>query len=241
MIEKEINAVPGKLKTFLNFLLLLFIALQGFGQTSVQTEVYGQYKEVTNPSLYNSIAYTRYLPEGIYEAKHPFFIDPHCKVGTLVYNGRMYQDVSIKYDLILDEVIILYLDLASEVLMRKSQLTEFSIGNYNFINMPIGKNIQAGYYQVIHKGKTRVLCRHKKIYNSDVVQGNSLFHMIEEKSPRYYIENNNEFYPVKNEKSLYKIFPEQKNEIKKFISSNALLIKASPASALPLIAEFINK
>lgn len=232
-----------KLKSMklLIFLLLFLIAHQGFGQTGAQMEVYSKYKEATNASLYNGVAYTRYLPEGIYGGMHPFFIASGFKPGTLVYNGRSYNEVMLKYDILTDEVVILYLDTESEVLLKKSEVEGFSIGNYNFINIPKAKNIPAGYYEILKNGKTKVLCRYKKTYKPAVQDGNSLVNMIEENPPQYYIENNNEFHPVRNEKSLYKIFPDKKKELKNFIQTNALIIQNSPISALPLIAVFIDK
>lgn len=223
------------------FLLLLLTAHRGTAQTGAQIECYSKYKETTNASLYNGIAYTRYLPEGIYDGKHPFFIEAYGKAGAMVYKGRTYPEVLLKYDIIIDEVLIIYLDKKSEVLLRKSELEEFSIGKYNFINIPKGKYLPAGYYEIIKNGKTRVLCKFKKTFKPLVQDGNGLYNMIEEEPPKYYIENDQEFQLVKNEKSLYAIFPTRKKELKKFISNHSLQIKEFPLVALPLIADFIDK
>lgn len=227
--------------TFLNLLLLPLITHQSFAQTSVQTEVYHKYQESTNPSLYRNTAYPIYLPKGIYDGQHPCFVSPRCKPGTMLYNGRAYQKVALKYDIIIDEVFILWQDSLSEVGLDKSKLAEFSIGNSDFINIPEGKNIKPGYYEVLQKRNTKVIRKLKKTYKPTVMNGNAAYNMIEEDTPKYYMEKDQAFYLIKNEKSLYKLFPEKKKELKHFISNNQLQVKEAPDLALPIIAEFIDQ
>ncbi|WP_316820885.1 hypothetical protein [Pedobacter gandavensis] len=256
MIKEQFNPLPAKLKpndestgksTFsrktvgLNLLLLLIMTHVAFPQNSLQDEVYKQYKERTNPSLYNGIAYPSYLDENIYHNKHAFLRDSLFKAGTLVYSGRFYKDVALKYDIILDEVVILHQFLESEVVLRRSEVSEFSIGDDHFINIPEGKNIPPGYYEIVLKGKTKVLRKHKKTYRYSIPYLGSTQNVIDEYDPKYYIENNRQFNLVKNEKSLYDIFPDKKKELKDFIQKNDLLIKESPGTSLRLVAEFIDK
>ncbi|SDL39704.1 hypothetical protein SAMN04487898_11845 [Pedobacter sp. ok626] len=220
---------------------MLLITQNCLAQTNVQIEVYNKYKETTNPFLYNGIAYPAYIPGSIFEARHACFRDSICKPGTLVYMGRTYNDVALKYDIVIDEVAILHHVLQSEVVLRKSEVTEFSIGNTDFINIPKGQNIPPGYYELYQKGKTRILCKHRKTYMTGVNYNHRFYTMINEDDRKFYIEKNNQFHLVKNEKSLYEIFPDRKNELKDFIRRNELFIKETPGSSIPIVVEFINK
>ena len=114
-----------------------------FGQT--QTEKYSHqltikntvsryYKSLGEQSgIYHGPAYIGYpyqLSNG-----HQFFESPNLTQGTIFYNGMLYQDIPMWYDLVKDEVVVQNIDSLSMISLHNERIDYFSLLGHYFIKI----------------------------------------------------------------------------------------------------------
>lgn len=182
-----------------------------------------------NIHLYNGPENTGYnhLASG-----NPYFLADELQDGTVFYDGTCYQNVSMLYDLVQDNVVILqyavnksgaseeYKKIMRQDLVR-SKISWFTLPGHEFVRLVADSSAMGmpeGFYERMYNGKVKLFVKRSKKY-VEVVKGLDLERRYE-LTTNYYVQQNGKYYPVKSAKSLPGIFKDKKREVNSFYKKN---------------------
>jgi len=177
-----------------------------------------------NIGLYNG---SEYLYGGHNVKGFPYFKSDDILNGSVLYDGNLYNDVSMRFDLTTNELIIPDYTRNFPIKLLTSKLDYFVIDSSRFINAANNYGIPlpqtTDFYQVLYNNKSTVLARKEKqlILSSKLDENDS--HYME--FNWYYIYVNGKLYEVDKEKSVLNAFEEKKTDLKKFIKANGISFK----------------
>ncbi len=188
--------------------------------------------------LYNGPQYEPYTKP--LNSGHPFFISDSIQKGWVSYDGLEYPDVPMRYDLIRDELLILY-PSGFPVSLIKQKTDSFAISGQRFIKLTnIGYSASgdsAAYYHQLYSSPSISLLA-KRIKNVQEMSGRSEIERTVFSKNFYYIRKNGVFHPVRNKKLLLDILKDRKTETQQFIKKNKLRFKQFEKDVLQTIAYY---
>ena len=168
-----------------------------------------------NAPVFNGRAYLYYTfkMEG-----RPFFQADDLSKGWIGYQGRVYDPLSILYDLVRNEVVVLLPDSNSRAVLHNEFIDSFQIAGHTFISLKEDHDqnlYNTGFYDVLHNGHVQLLARRTKVMQ-EVLNDNFVLTII---SPKdfFYIHKNGLYYLVSNKKDVFRLLADKKNDIKKMM------------------------
>ena len=124
--------------------------------------------------------------------------------GTVWYNGKQYEDISLNVDAYMNELQVRPLENASAVVVYTDQVAWFTMGNTLFVNLQyLGwKEAPDGFFEVVRNGQKPLLRRVQKTLRFDA-NGNSWRSIGEDKedySPTIpnYFQLDESYYVLEN-------------------------------------------
>lgn len=182
-------------------LFFLFATLAGQGTFPDLVEnAYG-----LDQNLVNGIQYSnRYMRS----QGHPYFLEDRFKNGSVSIDGKIYQNVQLKYDLLLQRVEIKhkkYLSGIYRYVTVSDRMEAFSLGEYEFRKLKIQEDTER-YYQFINtRHFTCFVHWEKKLVPLD----NSVIYIDHFTNPRlyYWLELNGEIIAFNNRRTFARLFP----------------------------------
>ena len=122
---------------------------------------YGTYSQVAGNfmNLYRGAAPVKYkfLHLGTFYAYSENF-----QKGEVKYNGRIYTDVELNLNSHMDELYVRIPFSGREVVLNKSLVDHFTIGERKFINL------NNAYYELLYDGKARLVKKIRKAYSEKI-------------------------------------------------------------------------
>jgi hypothetical protein len=174
-------------------------------------------------ALYNGREYLEYyhtLHEG-----HPFFAGTQFGNGAVMYDNVLYKDVSLKYDLVKNEVLIKEPSGIFSLILFHDKIGYFTVHGTTFIrivNDSTENAVPTGIYQVLYNGPNATLLKkEKKTIQSNVSQLEGVKNYIES-SIDYYVQTADGYHPVSSQKSILRVLADKKNELQAYIRKNKL-------------------
>lgn len=165
------------------------------------------------------------------ESINLYYINTY-ELGNLTYDGQIYYDVNLKYDIFRDILILSPSDKSQNIgiNLAKTKVSSFSIKDINFVNIENKNNkdlkLPSGYYeQNIYYPYFTFYTKHYKD-QQDIISDDQAF-VIYKENPSFFIDLKNTVYQIKTKKDLIKLFPEQKKQINEFYLMNRELKKTN--------------
>ncbi|MGC4023425.1 MAG: hypothetical protein QM734_16475 [Cyclobacteriaceae bacterium] len=106
--------------------------------------------------LYNGSEYLTYNP---LNGEHPYLYI-NWKEGSINYDGQLFNNVPLLYDISIDQVITKSFTGADFQLV-KPFINFFTLGDRKFINLK-DSSIQSGFYEILFDSKIKVYSKHVK-------------------------------------------------------------------------------
>jgi hypothetical protein len=179
-----------------------------------------------NSYLYTGKAYERYWNR---VAGHPFFQTEQFQKGTVLYNGTIYEDVPLVYDMLRDEIVSKTFTKEANMVLLGEKTDYFTIGTHRFVRIRDSSVIIPGFYEELYTGYARVLVkRENKIERSLKEENTSIFREYD----YYYIEKDGVYHSIATEGDLQALFKDQKAEIRKFLNRRGTSFKKDPANTI---------
>lgn len=165
-----------------------------------------------NSGLYNGVVYIE--KHRMRDKKQKFFDTTEFLKGTIDYDGQLYFDVPMKYDVNEDQVLI---RLNRVLLLKKSKIKSFSINGHQFekLEQPeAGKLPINGFFEVLfEKESFKLIKKHKKEVREKY--GDKLvFHEFVDKN-EYFLFYQNQYHGISSRGDVVKVFPDFAAKIKK--------------------------
>jgi hypothetical protein len=174
-------------------------------------------------ALYNGRAYQEYY-HTIHEG-NPFSADVHFVTGSVMYDNVLYEDVSLKYDLVRDEVVIKEPSGIFSLILFNDKIGYFTLERATFVrivNTGTENALPTGLYQRLFEGThATLLKKEKKTIQSNVSQLEGVRNYIESRIG-YYIQFADGYHSVSSQRDLLRILTDKKNELQGYIRKNKL-------------------
>lgn len=213
-------------------ILALTLPEVGFGQTPVVQAMLEDDSHQLNPYLralhFQQITQGKQYRHVYPEIKgHQFWSNPIHTLGTLTFEGNTYHPVLINFDIYnnLVTTTILQNDLTGYIIVDKSRVDRFQIGDDTFINIRDSTSVldPGIYFQVFQgPGVEFLIQRNKTIAGNNGRPGELLRKFAIEES--FILILNGKKHFVKNKKDVVKIFSDNP-KILAFIKNSQLRFK----------------
>lgn len=233
---------------------LFFLCLLGFGTAlkaqdsntnqpapppAVENAVAVYYSSLDHQSrLYNGIEHIGYSPR---IKGHAYFQEVEMQKGTIVYDGLVYADVPMWYDMMKEQVIISHFNKFTRIGLVSQKVSAFTLLNHRFIRLEIdstlGLPISTGFYDVMYKGRSTVLVRRVK----------TIYEIVKDEVEReftqqnyYFIQKDSTWYSVKTYKGLLSIFKDRSKEIKQYLRKSKIRYRKDKENAIVKAAAYYD-
>ena len=168
-----------------------------------------------------------------------FLFEDYFLPGTVSVNGRTFKNLSIKYDIYSDEVL---LPVSSDeiIQLNKEIVDSFSITydnrTYKFIRLrfdTLKSDNPAGYYNLLYSGQVSCFIKYKKEILPGLDPGKD-FEFVQ--SHQIYLKKDTVLYQVSKKKEIFQTLMVEESEFKKSISDRKQNLSVdNPGSLIPLL------
>ena len=180
-----------------------------------------------NTSIYNGNEYREEFRT--LDNNYPYFDSPDFITGTIEYNGELYFNISIKYNLYNQEVIAkLKSKNASETVIKlyNSRIGSFVINNRKFLNISPSNNGISGFFEeVFIDTQHKLLIKHKK-FKKDLYRNEQMYVEYVTAKKEFLILKNDTYNILDSKKDITNVFPDSKQKINQFYRDYRSLRKA---------------
>jgi hypothetical protein len=190
-----------------------------------------------NAGLYNGTEYIMYDPR---IKGDPYFLAADLQTGDILYNGTLYKNIRMLYELTTGYVVVREFDQGVLMNLLTEKVGYFTLLNHVFIHLvpdSTNKIISNGFYDRIYNGSTTIYVRRQKTVFDD--QNNFEKSFIE--NDHYFIYKNNTFYAVSDKGSVLNVFKDRKKDIAKYLRQNNIKYKDNAEYAMVKMAEYYDK
>lgn len=191
--------------------------------------------------LYNGFNFYGYAPN-FFETGFPFFQEQDWIKGYVDYDGIKYHQVSLKYDLLTDELIVQHFDGLSSINLVKSKVKDFNISGHRFIHLQQTDSllkIPSGFYEELYNKKLILLAKRTKTVGETISQAGVKRNILI--SNRYFVYKDGQFLQYKSLSSLSKILKNRKKELSQYVKTNKKQFKNEPEKAMVAIATYYDQ
>jgi hypothetical protein len=240
--------------SMLCFLSTLLIG-KSFGQTapgdsavlqnSIAQITSNFYKAIGEESrLYNGHEFLPYDPHIKTNALFPYD-EKSWEPGKVTYDGIVYKNVPMMYDVYKDIVIVLLYNKFSMFNLVSNRVHDFSFSNHYFIRIDADQvnseetGLTTGFYDQLYGGKIWILAKRKKtIQNSSNAVAAPETNFVE--NNEYYLRKGNTYYKIGSKGSVLKVLKDKKRELQQFLKQNSINYSDNPEDAMVKMASYYD-
>lgn len=190
-----------------------------------------------NIHLYNGMEYIEEHPGVI---GSPYWKSSLLQPGSIYYDGALYQDVPLAYDIAKEEVVIRNQQQLSIKLVPE-KIEYIILLNQLFIRIESDSinntGLQPGLYNVINNGPVTVLAKRRKT-PLRVLQPTDHYEFREQDS--YFIREDEKYYSIDNKGTLLNALRDKNEEIKKFFKKNKFNFRKDLENAIIKTVDYYN-
>lgn len=190
--------------------------------------------------LYNGFEYIR---NGTPAKGFPFFDSDSLLTGTLSYDGILYGDIAMQYDLVQDELLIHDYTGTALISLINEKIDHFSIGSHFFRYISREKTTPAlprsGFYEELNTGlHVALLARREKKLDFPSNREDLVSY---KQSNFYFLCVDDRYFPVDGKTALLEALKDKKSALKKYIRDNKIRFKKDLEKALVLTTGYYMK
>lgn len=171
---------------------------------------------------------------------HAFYPEPVMQIGSLLYDGTWYHDVSFIYDIFKEEVVTLHPNSAL-IRLFTDRVQQFYFQGHTFVHLTADKDrvIKSGLYQRLADGKITIYASRHKVIEEKIVDVKLERRFIF--STRYYILKDGSYYEINKQKPLLNLLKDSKQSIVQHLKLQKLKFKTDKEKTIVEIADFYNQ
>lgn len=209
-------------------------------QQSIQNAVGIYYQAVgENAHLYNGSEYVPH-PES---NKNPYFESSTLQKASVCYDGTVYDNIPLTYDIYKDEVIISKYNQNFRIRLANNKINWFSVSDHLFIRVVHDSSAKTlpgtGFYDQLYNGNVKVLAKRKKKFDEKITLNGAITQFVQD--DHFFIEKDAVYYPVTNKKSVLKVFKDRKKDVQKLLRKNNVKFNKNLEFATVKAAEYYDQ
>jgi hypothetical protein len=220
--------------TFTLFLFLIVVCSSPVFSQNVEKEnianlqiknavdLYNRYNANYAP-VYNGESYIFYT---VKMEGSPYFITGDFSNGWVSYKGRKYDSLKLLYDITRNQLVTLYPDEISFIIVQNQFVDSFSLLGHTFISLQEDhkQNLyNSGFFDLLYNGKVRFLGKYDETLLT-VIEGDELVTRFI-KHNRFYVHKNGLYYLVSNKRDAYRVFGDKLHELKRMMRRNHIKLR----------------
>ncbi len=183
----------------------------------------------SDPRLYNGYEYIR---NGTPAKGFPFFYADSLLPGSLFYDGILYPNIDLEYDLVQDQLVIRDYTGNALISLVSQKVDRFSIDGHRFRYVAAEKTdqLKSGFYEVLYTaGPAALLARHEKKL---VAAANTQDQARYTEASSHFLQLHDRYYRVDGEDQLLDALQDKKAALKKYIHDNKIRFRKDLEQAL---------
>jgi len=188
-----------------------------------------------------------YVPYYFKSKVKPLLSEGKKRSGSLVFNGRRYNNLFLEYDTFRDQLIYsdstkLLNDKVFKIALNKDPVNEFSLifsdGSMMFRYFTAVKeksfNLPSGFYEVVYDGKAKCIIKHQ----SFLVEKEGLYEY--RYTPVEYIKVESGYSRVRSGKGFIKLFGNESDEVRKFMRTNKVHFRRADKNEIATVMRYYD-
>lgn len=182
----------------------------------------------TETLLYDGAEYVDYTAPGT--RGHQFWGGPGAQPGSVVYRGGAFAGLPMHYDLVRDQLVLLYPGQAVAIVLVPEKVASFTLSGRRFVRV-VGDSLAAGalptgFYELLADGPVRLLARHsKRVFQTLIGQSLTLEYR---QTDALYVRTATTTAEVAGLRKLVALLPNHQDEVQRFARQQQLSF--APAS-----------
>ena len=173
---------------------------------------------------------------------HPFCINEEWKNGQVIMDGIVFDNLLLKYDIVSNELVLNTLNLSNnslQISLKTGNISSFKLADKKFIVFPgMESENKPVFCEQVSSGKIDfLLLRIKEMRIAS--SGGSDFEYKEYYNN--YLRKDGELIKFRGRRSLFKLFPEHRKELRNYISRQGLLLGRKNIDDRGLLVDYCNK
>lgn len=174
---------------------------------------------------------------------HPYVFSKIWQYGSIESELGTRSNYLMNYDAYQDKLIIQTFrnNYPVQIVLNPRYIKSFVIDEHVFFNpknLPGYASVDIkGYYELVYDGELKyIIKRAKKLVDEGNLKG-----MTYQQDLKTFIVYEGKLYTLKNKRSLYRIFPEQKKEISRFMRDSQIILKSANIAEIAELLKFIER
>ncbi|MGF7138609.1 hypothetical protein [Roseimarinus sediminis] len=163
--------------------------------------------------------------------------------ADLLIKGRLYENQLIKYDLLLQLMVLQFTDQVGaqrEIVLNPDVLDLISIPGHRFIPNPY-KQIDSRFLEVIYEGDLACYISWTKEQAFRTTGDNAGYYYLKAK-PAFYLLKNEMLHSFRNRRSFLRLFPEEsRKEIRAYLAEKQFNFRSMNTYQLEMLIQYCEK
>lgn len=234
-------------KLTFSFLLIFFLAHLVKAQNVADTTIISQQRKNAIQLYYNSLD----LQAGLYNGSeyviyvhllkdgHPYLDTASLTEGSVFYDGMLYKNVPMLYDIVNDELVIQHYNKVFHIQLIRSKVAEFNILGRPFIHLGLDStqkgNVRNGFYELLYDSDIKLYAKRIKTiqeYIPDLKVERRVF-----SNNRYFIYKDGMFHEVFNQSSVLKVLDDKRNIVKQALKKHRIKFRKQRETAMKIMLQ----
>lgn len=197
----------------------------------------------SNSHLLNGTQYKETIIHN-YDIGYPYFLtDDWIDSASIDYDGQVYQNISLMYDIVRDKIILDHPFSHFSIQLINEKIKSFKLTSHTFVFLKEDSSqtatIRAGFYDLLYNGTVKLYARRKKEINS-IVEAPLVKTEFVDKN-QFFVYKNGNYFPVKTRSSILKLFSDRKSPLRKYIKKEKLNFHKDRDVALTKSVKFYDE
>ena len=176
----------------------------------------------------------RGYPSSVY-MNHPYWVSDDFVSGDVVFKGMLYQNVQIRFDAYLQQLVVKTPDKHSNVCIQMASVERFVLGDIEFSR----RNNE--FVAILFNSSRMELVEQLPITVKELFVDNAKVQYEFNHNFKYWVLRDGQKYEVDKLKSVLKLFPEYKKELKSFAKTHYLDFKTHRQSSLVSLIKYADE
>lgn len=172
-----------------------------------------------HPQLYNGPEYVNYALRYSVRTGHQFFLWPEKQPGSVDYNGKHFSDLSLAYDIVLDQLVLPFPNSPFMLRLLNENMSSFTINDHYFVRVVADSAkdspITTGYYEILNDGRVQVLAKRSKRLQEQIRQSKLAVEFS--LTDKLFLAKGGNYYPVSTKRATLRVFSDRAKELQTYI------------------------